>query len=45
MVGDSKKNVTKILIALDCTMDVIEEAKDKGCNFILTHHPLILCEA
>ena len=41
MVGDKDAGVTKILIALDCTMDVICEAKDKGCNFILTHHPLL----
>lgn len=41
MVGDREALVTKILIALDCTMDVIREAKNKGCNFILTHHPLL----
>lgn len=41
MVGDKENVVTKILIALDCTMSVIDEAKDKGCNFILTHHPLL----
>lgn len=41
MVGDCESQVTKILIALDCTMDVICEAKDKGCNLILTHHPLL----
>ncbi|HEY8890438.1 MAG TPA: Nif3-like dinuclear metal center hexameric protein [Clostridium sp.] len=41
MVGDSEATVTKILIALDCTMNVVMEAKDKGCNFILTHHPLL----
>ena len=41
MVGDKETIVTKILIALDCTMDVIREAKDEGCNFILNHHPLL----
>ena len=41
MVGDSAAEVTKILIALDCTLDVISEAVSKGCNFILTHHPLL----
>jgi len=41
MVGDKDARVTKILIALDCTLDVIREAVDKGCNFILTHHPLL----
>jgi len=41
MVGDKEAQITKILIALDCTMDVIREAVDSGCNFILTHHPLL----
>ncbi|MBU3114668.1 Nif3-like dinuclear metal center hexameric protein [Clostridium lacusfryxellense] len=41
MVGDKDAIVTKILIALDCTIDVISEAKEKGCNFILSHHPLL----
>ncbi|MGH4050969.1 MAG: Nif3-like dinuclear metal center hexameric protein [Clostridium sp.] len=41
MVGDKEAIVTKILIALDCTMDIIDEAKEKGCNFILNHHPLL----
>lgn len=41
MVGNKDAEVTKILIALDCTLDVIHEAVDCGCNFILTHHPLL----
>lgn len=41
MVGDSKASVNKILVALDCTLDVIEEAKKKDCNLIVTHHPLL----
>lgn len=41
MVGDMNSEVTSILVSLDCTLDVIEEAKEKGCNFIFTHHPLL----
>ena len=41
MVGDSSCEVTKILIALDCTLKVIEEAIKCGCNLIITHHPLL----
>lgn len=41
MVGDSACEVTKILIALDCTLKVIEEAIICGCNLIITHHPLL----
>ncbi|WP_300382975.1 Nif3-like dinuclear metal center hexameric protein [Clostridium sp.] len=41
MVGDKEKNVKKILLALDCTLDVIEEAKEKDVDLIITHHPLL----
>ncbi|WP_392486591.1 Nif3-like dinuclear metal center hexameric protein [Haloimpatiens sp. FM7315] len=41
MVGDLEDKVTNILIALDCTLDVIKEAKEKKCNLVLTHHPLL----
>ncbi|MEG0132497.1 MAG: Nif3-like dinuclear metal center hexameric protein [Clostridium sp.] len=41
MVGDKDAKVDKVLIALDCTLDVIEEAKNLGAQLILTHHPLL----
>lgn len=41
MVGDREKNINKILLALDCTEDVIKEAKEIGADLILTHHPLL----
>lgn len=41
MVGDLESPVTSILVALDCTLEVIKEARENGCNLILTHHPLI----
>ncbi|KEI13293.1 Nif3-like dinuclear metal center hexameric protein [Clostridium novyi] len=41
MVGELDKDVSSILVALDCTLDVIEEAKRKKCNLIFTHHPLL----
>lgn len=41
MVGDKCKEVNKVLLALDCTKDVIEEAKDSKVDMIITHHPLI----
>ena len=43
MVGDREKSVKKILLALDCTLKVIEEAKRENVDLIITHHPLILC--
>ncbi len=36
-----RKNITKILLALDCTEEVIKEAKEMGAELILTHHPLL----
>lgn len=41
MVGDEKKEVNKILLALDCTLPVLEEAKSMKVDMIITHHPLI----
>ena len=41
MVGDKEKEVHKVLLALDCTKKVIEEAKRNNIDLIITHHPLI----
>ncbi|HCO74628.1 MAG TPA: Nif3-like dinuclear metal center hexameric protein, partial [Clostridium sp.] len=41
MVGNREREVTKVLVALDCTIKVIEEAKELGAQLILTHHPLL----
>ena len=41
MVGDEEGEITKVLVALDCTKTVIDEAKEKGAEIILTHHPLL----
>lgn len=41
IVGNSNDDVNKILISLDCTEDVVQEAIDKGCNLIISHHPIV----
>ncbi|MGL4774057.1 MAG: Nif3-like dinuclear metal center hexameric protein [Clostridium sp.] len=41
MVGDEEQEVEKILLALDCTKKVIEEAKAINADMIITHHPLL----
>ena len=41
MVGNKEAEVKKILLALDCTLEVIEEAKENNVDLIITHHPLI----
>ena len=41
MIGSRETEVRKILVSLDCSMAVAEEAKDIGAELIVTHHPLI----
>lgn len=41
MIGDKNEDITGILIALDITLEVIDEAKEKEANLILTHHPIL----
>lgn len=41
LVGDGEKEVTKVLVALDATEDVLNEAAEKGAGLIITHHPVI----
>lgn len=39
--GNPADKVTGVLITLDCTETVVEEALEKGCNLIVAHHPVI----
>lgn len=41
ILGNQAQAVTGILIALDATLAVIDEAINLGCNMIVTHHPFI----
>lgn len=36
-----KTDFSKIMLALEIRSDVIAEAEDKGCDLIISHHPLI----
>lgn len=40
-VGSEQQIVTSVLTCLDLSFAVLEEAKAKGCEMILTHHPLL----
>lgn len=42
LVGDEKKAVKKLLVALEPSMEVIDEAIEKNIDLIVTHHPLML---
>ena len=39
-LGDAEDDVKGILCALDLSEEVIDEAINKNCNLIFTHHPL-----
>ena len=41
LVGDSQMEINSILISIDITEEVVEEAICKDCNMIVSHHPLI----
>lgn len=41
MVGDPDCRVDGVMVAIDASEETLTEAKDRGCNVILTHHPLI----
>ncbi len=39
--GDPTQDCTGVLCSLDCTEKVVDEAIAKGCNLIVSHHPII----
>ena len=41
LVGDPDSDITGALICLDITAEVLDEAIEKNCNLIISHHPLI----
>jgi len=42
VTGDPEQPVERILLALDPTLAVIEEARDPHADLLVTHHPLLL---
>ena len=41
LLGHGDRPVRKVLLALDITLPVIQEAEDLGAELIVSHHPLI----
>ena len=41
LVGRGDWEVSKLLVALDITPEVIQEAVERGCQLIVSHHPVI----
>ncbi|NQY66419.1 MAG: Nif3-like dinuclear metal center hexameric protein [Flavobacteriales bacterium] len=40
-IGDINAEVKGVLVSLDCTEAIIEEAIAKDCNLVVVHHPLL----
>lgn len=41
LIGDSNNLINNIMVVLDITNEIIEEAKVKNIDLIITHHPII----
>lgn len=41
IVGESKTEITGVLVSLDCTEAIVEEAIARNCNLIVAHHPIV----
>ena len=39
ILGDREGEVTSVLVALDATLSVVEEARRLGAEVIVSHHP------
>ena len=40
-IGSPEDEVKGVLLGFDCTPELIDEAVEKGCDMVVTHHPLI----
>lgn len=40
-IGSPEQEVHGVLFGFDCTEALVKEALDRGCDMIVTHHPLI----
>ncbi|MCH5278179.1 MAG: Nif3-like dinuclear metal center hexameric protein [Christensenellaceae bacterium] len=41
LIGTDRSDIKRVLVALDCTCAVAEEAALVGADLVLTHHPII----
>jgi dinuclear metal center YbgI/SA1388 family protein len=41
LTGNPSDDITSILVALDCTEAVVDEAINRNCNLIIAHHPIL----
>lgn len=45
LVGRGDRQVTRLLVSLDITEEVVAEAAELGCQLIVSHHPVIFFPA
>ena len=41
IVGNAEAECIGAILSLDCTEEIVQEAIEKNCNLIVTHHPII----
>jgi len=41
IVGDPNASITSVMVSLDTTEAVVDEAIARGCNLIVAHHPIV----
>jgi dinuclear metal center YbgI/SA1388 family protein len=41
IVGNPNQEIDAALVSLDCTEQIVDEAIAKGCNLIISHHPIV----
>ena len=44
LLGDPDMEVSRVLVSLDITEAVADEAMEKGCQLIVAHHPIMNCK-
>jgi dinuclear metal center YbgI/SA1388 family protein len=42
MLGSPQQSIARVLMTVDVTFDVIAEARERGCELIISHHPMFL---
>lgn len=41
ITGHPEMEISGVLVSLDCTEEVVDEAIAKGCNVVVAHHPIV----
>jgi len=41
IVGSPEDEIHAALVSLDCTEEIVDEAIEKNCNLIISHHPIV----